>query len=102
MSGYQPVVVASWASLLGVMVPLWLYHNTGSMQFGYRYSLDAAPFLILLTAVGIHAQSGGSISRLGRVLILASILINWIGMAWMFAHFNGFGWAGMWYRILVK
>ena len=94
----EPLVIASWAGLLGVMIPLWMYHNTGSFQFGYRYSLDAAPFLMLLTACGMQGQ----MSLLKRVLVIVSILVNWAGMAWMFAHFNGFGWAGMWYRLVIR
>jgi hypothetical protein len=98
LSDCNPLVIASWAGLLGVMIPLWMYHNTGSLQFGYRYSLDAAPFLMLLTAIGMQGQ----MNWLKRGLIIASILINWAGMAWMFAHFNGFGWVGMWYRLVVR
>ena len=94
----DPIIIASWAGLLGVMIPLWMYHNTGSLQFGYRYSLDAAPFLMLLTAAGMQ----GHISPLKRGLVIVSIFVNWAGMAWMFAHFNGFGWAGMWYRLLAR
>jgi hypothetical protein len=94
----EPIIMASWVGLLGVMIPLWMYHNTGSLQFGYRYSLDAAPFLMLLTAAGMQ----GRINSLKRGLVVASILINWAGMAWMFAHLNGFGWVGMWYRVLVR
>lgn len=56
----RSVVIASWAGLLGVMIPLWMYHNTGSFQFGYRYSLDAAPFLMLLTAIGMQGQPARS------------------------------------------
>jgi hypothetical protein len=44
----------------------------------------------------------GQISRLKRGLVIASFLINWAGMAWMFAHFNGFGWVEMWHRLLVR
>jgi len=94
----DPIIIASWAGLLGVMISLWMYHNTGSLQFGYRYSLDAAPFLMLLTAAGMQ----GHISPLKRGLVIVSILVNWAGMAWMFAHLHGFGWAGMWYRLLVS
>ena len=79
----RSLVTASWAGLLGVMIPLWMYHNTGSLQFGYRYSLDAAPFLMLLTASGMQGQ----MSLLKRGLVMASILVNW---------------AGMWFRLVVK
>jgi hypothetical protein len=41
---------AAWLGLLATMIPLWMYHNTGSLQFGYRYWLDAAPMWLLLLA----------------------------------------------------
>ena len=45
-----PLTIAAWVGLLATMIPLWLYHNTGSSQFGYRYWFDAAPFWLLLLA----------------------------------------------------
>jgi hypothetical protein len=44
----------------------------------------------------------GKINLLQAGLIIVSILINWAGMAWMFKHFNGFGWMAMWYHLVVK
>jgi len=96
---YKRLDIASWVGLLSVMIPLWMYHNTGSFQFGYRYSLDAAPFLMLLTAAGI-SNFPRIPNRTFKALVIASILINWAGMAWMFAHLNGFGWAEMLLRCI--
>jgi hypothetical protein len=87
-----PVVMAAWVGLLAVAVPLWLYHNTGSLQFGYRYSLDAAPFWMILMAAGLSVHFG----RTARALILLSVLINFLGMVWMFNAFTGLNWFGMW------
>ena len=110
----KPLIVASWVGLLCVMIPLWMYHNTGSLQFGYRYSLDVAPFLLLLTACGMFPQiadlkhPASNVEAMGKInllqggLIIISILVNWAGMAWMFKHFNGFGWMAMWYHLVVK
>jgi hypothetical protein len=33
-------------------LPGLLYQNTGYMQFGFRFSLDYTPYLLLLFAVG--------------------------------------------------
>lgn len=88
--GGAPAVRAAWLALVAVALPLWLYHNTGSLQFGYRYSLDAAPFWMLLTAAGMAGRSG----RLERGVILLSIAIHLAGLAWMFNALTGSAWPG--------
>ena len=85
-------VIAAWIGLLSVLIPLWLYHNTGSLQFGYRYILDTAPFWLLLVAAGIQSGFG----RLARSLITLSVIINFLGMIWMFKAFTGMNWVSMW------
>jgi hypothetical protein len=40
------------ACALAVAVPSLLYQNTGWIQFGYRFSNDFAPFLLLMIALG--------------------------------------------------
>jgi hypothetical protein len=49
-----------------------------------------------------NVEAMGKINLLQAGLIIVSILINWAGMAWMFKHFNGFGWMAMWYHLVVK
>ena len=39
-------------SVVLVMLPPLLYHNTGSMQFGYRFMVDALPLGMILLAWG--------------------------------------------------
>ncbi|MCA9562794.1 MAG: LysM peptidoglycan-binding domain-containing protein [Myxococcales bacterium] len=41
-----------WAAVLIVAIPHLLYQNTGYEQFGYRFSLDYTPYLVLLLALG--------------------------------------------------
>jgi len=50
-----PTFWALAVSALAVAAPSLLYQNTGWIQFGYRFSNDFAPMLILMMAVG--AQS---------------------------------------------
>ena len=57
---------AAWLGLLATMIPLWMYHNTGSLQFGYRYWMDAAPMWLLLLA---HVSPG--LARRGSVTLSA-------------------------------
>jgi len=41
-----------WLTAAACAVPGLLYHGTGWVQFGYRFSLDYSPFLFLLLALG--------------------------------------------------
>ena len=41
------------ASIALVSIPILTYGATGFAQFGYRFSLDVLPFMILLTASGM-------------------------------------------------
>jgi len=87
LTGRAPLVLAAWLGLLATLIPLWLYHNTGSLQFGWRYLFDAAPLWIILLAAGMP-----KVTRLKQGLILVSIAINWWGLAWMFEKLNGLSW----------
>jgi hypothetical protein len=83
----NPLIIAAWVGLLATLIPLWLYHNTGSLQFGWRYLFDAAPMWIILLAAGMQ-----KVTRLKQGLILVSIAINLWGFVWMFEKLNGVSW----------
>jgi len=85
----EPLLSAAWIGLLSTLIPLWLYHNTGSLQFGWRYLFDAAPLWIILLAYGARR-----ITRLNRGLILASVAMNLWGFLWMFEKIAGRPWWG--------
>ena len=40
-----------WLTVAACALPGLLYQNTGYMQFGFRFSLDYTPYLLLLLAV---------------------------------------------------
>ncbi len=80
------LILAAWFGLLTTLIPSWLYHNTGSLQFGWRYLFDAAPMWIILLA-GMQ-----KVTRLKRGLIVVSIAINLWGLLWMFEKLNGMSW----------
>jgi hypothetical protein len=86
-AGWAPIVFAAWLGLLATLIPLWLYHNTGSLQFGWRYLFDAAPMWIILLAAGMQP-----VTTLKRGLILVSVAINAWGFLWMFEKLNGMSW----------
>ena len=83
----EPTTLAAWIGLLATMIPLWMYHNTGSLQFGYRYWMDAAPMWLLLLAEPLRR-----FETFARVLILVSVAINVWGLLWMFEKFAGASW----------
>ena len=85
--GGEPLILAAWAGLLTTLIPLWFYHNTGSLQFGWRYLLDVAPMWLILLAAGMQ-----KVTKLKQGLILASLAINLWGFLWMYEKLNGSDW----------
>lgn len=69
-------------AVLGVNL---LYFSTGYAQFGYRYALDAMPFLVLLAAAGFARAT-----PLLKGLALWAALVNLLGMLWIL------NWPRMW------
>ena len=41
-----------WLTVLTAALPSLLYHSSGYVQFGYRYSLDYMIFFVVLLAIG--------------------------------------------------
>jgi hypothetical protein len=79
----QFVRLGAWVALLVTLVVLLSYYNTGAAQFGYRFSLDVMPEVMVLLTCSLP-----TISWLLRVLILLSIAINAYGVQW-FVGFTG-------------
>jgi len=71
-----------WLCVALVAVPSLLYHNSGWLQFGYRFALDYMVLLFALLCVG-----GRPLTWVARGLIVAAIAINLFG-AVTFARFN--------------
>ena len=72
--------ICAWASVLLSIGLLLLYHNTGAEQIGYRYLLDIAAPLSLLTADGLKGRAG----RLFKVLTIFSIYVSFAGIYWWY------------------
>jgi hypothetical protein len=66
------VVRASWLAIALTLIPIVTYYGIGYVQFGYRYSLDFMPFLMLLVARGLPPV----MTRASMALIAASVIIN--------------------------
>lgn len=70
---------ASCLSIGLTLVPLLTYYASGWIQFGYRYSLDFMPFMLLLVVRGFSNRN----KNLVRASIIASVLINLWGLIWL-------------------
>lgn len=68
----QPLVGATWISLILVCLPGLLYFNTGWVQWGGRFLLDAWPLFLLLAATGLEHLPRPIV----LVLITASVISN--------------------------
>jgi hypothetical protein len=79
------LAVAAWLSTLLVAAPDLLYYNTGWYQYGYRFSLDFTPFLLILTAVGLRRPLCAGWRVLFVVLLIVSVASNVLGARW-FLH----------------
>jgi hypothetical protein len=77
------VTGASLAVLLIVIVNL-MHFSQGWVQFGYRFSNDAAPFALLLVVIGADrlADRRGWALPLAAGLLGLSIAINLWGVIW--------------------
>lgn len=60
------------ATALLVALPGLLHGWPGATQFGYRFSLDYTPFLVLLTAAGLR----GAVSGRAKALVALSCLVS--------------------------
>lgn len=75
----DPIVKASWLGIGSVLIPLLTHYATGWIQFGFRYSLDFLPFLLLIVTFGFP----NTVNHRMRALIILSVLINLWGTAWL-------------------
>jgi Glycosyltransferase family 87 len=70
---------ALWLTVAVVALPGFFYQNSGYLQFGFRFSLDYTPYLIVLLALGARP-----FTRLFWAAALAGVAVN----AWGAAVFN--------------
>jgi hypothetical protein len=70
----SPIAPALAITALAMALPGLLYHNSGYVQWGYRFSIDYMPFLVALLAIG-----GRPLTRLFKVLLVLSIGVNLLG-----------------------
>ena len=71
-----------WLTVAVCALPGLVYQNTGYMQFGFRFSLDYTPYLVLLLGLSGWSFRAARV----RALIAASVLVN----TWGALAFRGF------------
>jgi hypothetical protein len=87
------LVFPAWAGILGVLLPLWMYHSPGWVQFGYRYITDFMVFLFILLSRAVK-QTG----YLEKLLIGLSVIMGATGLHLM--YYMNFGL--VWYEMFLK
>lgn len=71
---------ACWAAIIPTAFFIFTFAATGWAQFGYRYALDFTPFLWLLVASHI----GDNLRWHHVALIVAAVLVNIMGVLWIY------------------
>src|SRR5207245_3596272 len=69
------VVAATGVAALGALLPDLLHGTVGFQQFGYRFSIDAQPFLVALAISGDGLRPGAW-RRWPRLLFIAAIVLS--------------------------
>jgi hypothetical protein len=82
----QALLLAGCAGLM--LLPALLYHNSGSLQFGYRFLLDALPVLVLLLALAAPKFPSGLLG----VSVGLSVAVNLWGFGWIYPLITGAAW----------
>jgi hypothetical protein len=72
------VVFASWLAVMALGALYLVYFWDGRPQFAPRYTMDYAPFVFLLVALGLRQ----GVTRTARSLIALSVLAQAWGLAW--------------------
>ncbi|NQU29521.1 MAG: hypothetical protein HQ525_02525 [Anaerolineae bacterium] len=72
-------VIGTWLSVGVLLLVHLLYFNSGALQYGYRFSLDFMPLVIMLLAFGFRHK----LPKLGYILLSFGIAVNYIGVLWI-------------------
>lgn len=79
--------LAHWTGALVIMAVVLMHGSNGFAQFGYRFAVDAYPFLVTLLAYSIKRTN---MRWYHFVLLVVAFLVNIWGVLWI----NRFGWVG--------
>lgn len=79
------LVVGAAVAVTAIAVVNLMHFSQGWVQFGYRFSLDLAPFALLLVALGLERLRRAerlAVDALVVVLLGASVAVNAWGIIW--------------------
>ncbi|MBX7115237.1 MAG: hypothetical protein K1X64_12990 [Myxococcaceae bacterium] len=71
----QRLLVPVWLTIAACALPGLLYQNTGANQFGFRFSLDYTPWMLLAFAAGAWSLKNIAV----RALLALGFLVNFWG-----------------------
>jgi len=74
------LVPASWLAIGLVATLLFMHYSQGWVQYGYRFLLDFAPFLLILTAFGFDDNTTPGHRRLQVALLTMSLVMGLFGV----------------------
>jgi len=88
--GRSRLVTGAGLAVLIIAIVNLLHFSQGWVQFGYRFSLDFAPWALLLVAVGLEriaARTGGragawALVAVAVALVAGSVFVNLWGVVW--------------------
>lgn len=78
----EPFLIGCGLTALVVFVPSLLYYGGGWVQSGFRYFLDAIPFLLPIIAAASRTGLGGG----WKLLIAAGIAVNVWTIPWVYGY----------------
>lgn len=73
---------ACWLAIAPVCALLFMHFSQGWVQFGYRFLLDFAPFLLILTAFGFEDNDSPGHRRIQVALVSISVVVCTWGAVW--------------------
>lgn len=79
--------VSAIGASLSLAVPVFLYYSIGFAQYGYRYSLDFLPFLLLILIPSLTPR----LSRSNLILICLGVLFNCVFITSLWEVYPHFG-----------
>ena len=81
---HSRIVAGAVVAVVAIMLVNLMHFSQGWVQFGYRFSNDAAPFALVLVALGFERLASrrryGMLSAM--TLIVLSLWINLWGVLW--------------------
>lgn len=74
--------LGAWLAIGLVCAVLFTHYSQGWVQFGYRFLLDFAPFLLILTAMGFDDNDSSRHRKWQVALVSFSIVVSTWGVLW--------------------